>query len=398
MENQTTVISSPAKPTNSPANQIQDKLSQKINIILVKKYLTRIISIALIIKGVFYLSQTIIHIFRYTNQVSNGGIEYAQFQQILKSFIIKGVSALADTTFGLIMLLTHSQKLKMIHYLIAAFLLLLPLFLNDQVLNQIESSIPQVQNPISKVYAQTPPQQAQSDLNFQLQQYQDAHKQYLSAKNSFLSFNTLNSKTEAIAKTKTLLLKRTQTLKSYIFALRVNLINLPPQMQPKPLIDQLETQEQFLSQHLTQIETINTTEQISSVSQSLEDIYPEIQVLSYQSLLTLINTQLDVQQQQLTAQHQTLTELLDQDTNNELNETQINLWLDDAKTSLNFPAKNLEEIEKLQKKLRASKSSLIPNQRNFSKILNLLDKNRTSLLKSIGFLSETINLFKYGQI
>jgi len=361
-----------------------------------KKILIKTISVLLLTQGTYILITTIFDIFKYTNQIASKTIEYFQFQETLKRFIIDGISIIADAILGFMFFFSHSSKIKTIHYLIAIIIFFLPFILNQQILSQVEKVIPTVNNPITTVYAQTSSQQSINDLQYQLQQYRNAHQEYLSAKNSYLNFNTLNSKEIAINKTKILLSKRTQTLLSYVFALRVNLLELPLNQQPLDLITQLASKEEFLSDHLKQIEVITTLDQINSISQNLQSQYPQIQILSYQSLLRLIQEHQEIQRQLLIAQHQNLEKLLLEDTNNELDTQQINKWLNDSNQSLNLSPESQKTLDDLVKKLKPITSSLVPNQRNFSKILNLLDQTRTQLLKSVGFLQETIKLFKYG--
>lgn len=342
----------------------------------------QLVSWALLLKGSIGLIFAVLETFRFTQAVtSTAMIDEREFLDVLRKFLVEGVSSTVEAGYGLFMLTTKAH-LKFLHYALSAILFFLPLFINDSFLRQIQRFIPQVGAQ------ETSYDQAISDYQFSLQKYRDSHQQYLVAKNTYLTFLTLNSKTEAITTTKNLLIARTTVLRTHLFALRINLRQTPNVTNTATLEKRLATEEAYLANHEQQLQTIVSLEDTTRLSQELENKYPSLQLLAYQALYAIL-------QGQQTDISLTLTSV----TNN-LNALPVNLpiasqWLTDTLTVLDNHRTSLADTQKLLDKFTAQKSSLLTNQRNFAKILNQLDGGRDQLLQASGYLTEFINLVSY---
>ena len=385
---QTSTIPDPTQPTSS------------LNRLIIKKYATKIISISLLVSGLKDIGVSLYEIFRYSNAIQAGlTITPMEFQELLKTFLVEGTEAIVETVYGMALLLKPIEKIKILHILIGAAIFLLPFLINDQLLQRVEAVIPQVIRPTHLALAQeTSPNQALSDYQFQLQKYREAHQNYLSTKNAFLTFQTLNSRTEAINQTKALLHQRAEALKSYLFALRITLLNTPAISSSKSsqLAGELSAAEKNLKGLQDKIPSINSLEEISQNSLEFETSFPQTQLLAYQTLFAILSGEQDSAASGLTKQSDLLKSFASQADQNELNLSQINQWLTDTESTLEQNQATSTDAEELLTKIRPTKSSRLTNQRNFAKILNLFDASRERLITITSFLQETLKLIRYG--
>ncbi len=364
-----------------------------------KKYASKITSIVLLTSGLYGLISTVIHTFNYTSIVTTkAGIAPEEFYAVLKKFLVEGITTTVETVYGLTMLFTKAHKLRLLHYFIAVVLFFLPFFINEQFLKQTETIIPKVQISLPVIAAETPPAQAISDYEFMLQKYRQSHTDYLSAKNTYLAFKTLNAQTEAIDKAKILLIARDDVLRTYLFAIRITLRNTPG-VNPQELASlstKLEKQELFLVSHKDTISPITGLPEISTASLAMETKYPEIQTLGYQALYAVIVGQQASASSTLLDQLDQLTNLTSEATNDDFDTAKANQWLTDTKSTLDKLQPDRVETQALLAKIKPEKSALMSNQRQFAKILDLLDTSRNRLIQVTEFLKETIKLIKYG--
>ncbi len=373
--------------------------STSLDFFTLKKYASKITSLVLLISGLYGLISTVIHTFNYTTIVTTkAGITPEEFYAVLKKFLVEGITTTVEAVYGLTMLFTKTHKLKLLHYLIAIVLFLLPFVINEQFLKQTETIIPKVQISLPAIAAETPPAQALSDYDFMLQKYRQAHTDYLSAKNTYLTFKTLNAQTEATDKTKILLIARDDVLRTYLFALRITLRNtlgVDPEEQAT-LSNKLEKQEQFLVNHKDTIPPITGLNEISTASLAMETKYPEIQTLGYQTLYAIIVGQQTSASKTLLDQLDKLTNLTSEATSSDFDTAKANQWLTDTKNTLEKLQPDRIETQALLAKIKPEKSALMSNQRQFAKILDILDTSRNRLIQVTEFLKETIKLIKYG--
>lgn len=388
--------------TNQPTTitQSTQPTQPNINWQVVKKYATRIISIALIINGLKEIGLGLYEIFTYTNATQTGvAIAETEFKELLKVFLVDSVRASVESVYGFILLFKPSEKIKLFHIAIGVAIFLLPFLITDKFLNQVNQLLPSVKIEVSQTLAQeTPLSQAISDYQFQFQKYREAHAEYLSAKNAFLSFDTLNSRTNAIEKTRVLLQLRAEVIRSYLFALRIALRNAPgvSQNDLASFSDQLAAQETFLTNYQDTIQNLTSLESVSQTSNELQSRYPSIQILSYNTLLTILQSEQSHIATNLETQRQNLDELIQEASNSALNITQISQWLSDTQSTLNQNAGSYEAAQELLTKLRPNQKQLLSNQRIFSKILKIFQETKQNLLTVTDFLKETLTLVKYG--
>src|SRR3989344_8334435 len=121
--------------------------------------------------------------------------------------------------------------------------------------------------------AQSPLETAQSDYNFQYTKFRDAQEKYVSARSSYLSFQTAAAKNEAFLRTKDYLAQADNLFLSYIDLVKENgnSINWPGDTISKDNLTINLTQEStFLAQNKTSLEGAKTLEDLVQSAKDLK--------------------------------------------------------------------------------------------------------------------------------
>lgn len=131
---------------------------------------------------------------------------------------------------------------------------------------------------------------ARQDFLFQFNKYNDDHKEYLNAKNSFQQFGTISAQQEAIEKTKAALYSRAEALRSYLQLLKVIL-------NERQVLDttirnsqfgKLEATQSFLVTHQQNVQNSKSITEINTESERLEREAVAMDNLAYESLSVIL--------------------------------------------------------------------------------------------------------------
>lgn len=125
-----------------------------------------------------------------------------------------------------------------------------------------------------------------SDYLYNYNLYRSAYNEYVGAKSEYQTYQTLTSQTKSLEATKKMLLARDESLKTYLTALRMKLkdtTNILDYQQNLSYI-KLDNEITWLSDHKNSLPSSGTIEDLLETSQELEKRYPQIEVLSYQTL------------------------------------------------------------------------------------------------------------------
>lgn len=364
----------------------------------IKHYIAKIVSLVLLVNGLRKLGISFYEVFHYSQAVqSSTAIAYSQFQEILKVFLVETIESVVETIYGFILFFLGSHKLKILHIVVGIAIILLPWIINEKVLKEAESKIPKVQI-VSQVLAQTTSStQALSDYQFQLQAYRTAHSQYERKKNLYNSFQTLTAKTESLIATKDLLIKRDESLRTYLFALRIY-VNETPKLSPEittATTTDLVKYESILRAHEQKVPRITAVNELNQVSKEVETQYPKMQEVAFRSLYATLKGRQTAYASELITANQQLQTLVEKAADGQINKPQINQWIKDSFQVLDQNQISYTQAEELLAKIKAQDSSLSGNQRNFAKIITVLQTTQNNLLKVTAYLKETLELIKY---
>lgn len=116
--------------------------------------------------------------------------------------------------------------------------------------------------------------------------YRDSHTNYLSARNQYLQFGTLNSRNDALTAVKNFMLARDLVLQGYISLLRIKNVN-------STYVPQLDEQFNFLELHKQQIPPLATLEDATDVSAQIANRQGFLQATAQGVMASLIHSRID---------------------------------------------------------------------------------------------------------
>lgn len=131
---------------------------------------------------------------------------------------------------------------------------------------------------------------ALQDYLYNYNLYRSAHIGYVSAKSEYLTYKTLSAQTRALEATRKMLDSRAQALKTYLTALRMKLKETTgvTNYQQNLQYLKLDNEVTWLNLHQEALPSPGTIEDLIKISSELEKRYSSIEVLSYQTLGTIL--------------------------------------------------------------------------------------------------------------
>lgn len=127
---------------------------------------------------------------------------------------------------------------------------------------------------------------AYSDYIYNYNLYRQNHTDYLVAKEAFLKYNTLTSKTEALEKTRTMLKNQDEVIKTYLTALRMKLAETSgiSNYEQNVLYLKLDSEVVWFTKHQQDLNSAGTLEDLTDSANEGQQQYQKTEVLIYQTL------------------------------------------------------------------------------------------------------------------
>jgi hypothetical protein len=238
--------------------------------------------------------------------------------------------------------------------------------------------------------------QETDDYSYQYEQYQQVYKEFTVARDSYLKYQTLQSKDTAITATKNLILKRNDAIRAYFLALKWKLRSTPGVVSTErqaQLISQLDQQVIWLENESKQVQALAnpTLDDLFILSDRVENKKDDLNLLSYQSLFTVLLGKANSLQTESVG----LTSLL-ADKVSRVDATaagQLKEWVK-AVENTNYASQ--KEIETAEAKYEA-----LTKERREDRFIQLyrelqttLDKFKNLLTQALGFQEEINNSFE----
>jgi hypothetical protein len=132
--------------------------------------------------------------------------------------------------------------------------------------------------------------QSYEDYLHNYNQYREAHGRYVTAKNQYLAYQTLSAKNKALIATREMLDKRSESLKTFIAALRIKLGEETNVVGSKTndLYRKLDEEANWLQNHQEALSSAATLEDLLNLSEEFEAKYPQTEIIIYQSLAEVL--------------------------------------------------------------------------------------------------------------
>jgi len=131
---------------------------------------------------------------------------------------------------------------------------------------------------------------AYNDYIYIYNQYRLAHTDYVAARQAFIAYKTLTSKTEALGKTLKMLQLRDEATRTYLAALRMKLAEMTgiSNYEQNILYLKLDTEVNWYIKHRNELTSAGSLEDLVNSSRKAQDKYQETEVLIYQALGTIL--------------------------------------------------------------------------------------------------------------
>lgn len=229
--------------------------------------------------------------------------------------------------------------------------------------------------------------------NFNL--YREAHLAYVSAKSESLTYKTLESQTKALEKTRKMLELRDQVLSTYLTSLRMRLVETTKveNYEQSMRYVLLDNKVAFLKLNQEKLSSPATLEDLLGVSKEVEDEFPKIEILSYQTLETIIssseNDLRDRVSEQTTKEEEKVAQMraAGEDT------ATLERWLIEVRGKITLSSQKQQEAKNLLAKIgeggQNKKDRFLEAQKKF-------EESNQYLKEAVSYLKEVVKKIKYG--
>jgi hypothetical protein len=231
---------------------------------------------------------------------------------------------------------------------------------------------------------------AYQDYIYNLNLYRQAYQKFVLAKNEHLSYKTLTSETNALETTKEMLEARSQAIIVYLTALKMRLsettgvLNYQSNLRFVELmknIDTFETQKNLFP-------AAATLKDLLKVSSQFENQYSKTEVLTYNTLFTVVSGKENNLRDQIQFQITKLEQKLAQMSKEGLKDTlRAERWLLEAKNKITLSQQKQDEANK-------NLSKLTPQQKDKNKVFAesqlMLEESNQYLKEAISNLKELV--------
>lgn len=224
--------------------------------------------------------------------------------------------------------------------------------------------------------------------------YRGAHLEYVSAKSEYLTYKTLESQTKALGKTRNMLSTRNMVLTTYLTALRMKLAQMTKivnyEQNMKYIL--LDNQVSFLKTNEQKLPSPATLEDLLKVSSEVEEKYPEIEVLAYQTLGTIASDQEEGLRSRLVEEVKKVEEKINEARNQGEDTATVERWLIEVKEKISLSEQKQSQARNILSGLRAEerdkRSVWLSAQRKF-------EEGNQYLKEAVSYLKEIIKRIKY---
>ncbi|MCJ7793137.1 MAG: hypothetical protein MUP45_04120 [Candidatus Marinimicrobia bacterium] len=235
---------------------------------------------------------------------------------------------------------------------------------------------------------------ANEDYLYTYGTYRQAHNEYVTAREQFLTYQTLTAKTLALEQTLNMLQKRDETLRTYLTALRMKMAETTGISNYKQNTHylKLDAEVSWYVEHRDSLTSAGTLEDLVELSEEAEEEHGKTEVLSYQALGLILDGKEEFLKSQIGEQIHLLQEKLkeikekgDKDT------TKAERWLLEAENKLTRCEEKLTEANQILEELKPSRGD---KDKDYSEAQKLFSEAHLYLKEANGFLKELIREIK----
>lgn len=233
---------------------------------------------------------------------------------------------------------------------------------------------------------------AYQDYLFASEKYREAYREYIKARDSYLKYQTLASKTKAFEETFSFLQWRNEVIRTYLLALRLKLEETENSTYKQFFSSKIEEEINWYLNHKNTLKNAPNLENLIILGKETETKYLETECLIYQILGIIITTKEKTIHQKITTQSENLRKIIEkikQSENKEINFAEKGL--EEVKNLLLQSSTKQEEAEKIILQMEPGKEK---NLYKYQEIQTLLEESHQILKKANSYLKEIISEVK----
>jgi hypothetical protein len=217
--------------------------------------------------------------------------------------------------------------------------------------------------------------------------YRAAHGAYLTTRNQYLQYGTLNSQNDALSAVKTFLSLRDDVLLSHLSLLRSR--NVDPFLVP-----QLDDGDKFLQTHKSKVPAIGSLDDAVNFSNEVEEKDLYFQSISKKTLATMLVSKVENQKLRFLLLENEATELIGKLRIENKDVATLERWLIDAKTKQSLAEDKINQIHSTISTIDGRSADQIGS--SFSEVQkNILEANQY-VREGLQYLNELLESMRYG--
>ncbi len=218
--------------------------------------------------------------------------------------------------------------------------------------------------------------------------YRSASNDYVTTRNQYLQYGTLNAKNDALTAGKKFLLTRDQTLLSYISLLRERITDT----SFNPLLDD---EEKFLKDHQERIPAVGSLEDAIVISQETEKRQANFLILSKKIVGLIILNKVETAEQSFRVLYTDAQKLIESIKASGKDASTLERWLLDAKNKQLLVEAKITESKNLLTNLHFTDQENLNSE--YNKIQFTIFEANQYLKEATSFLNELAESIKYGK-
>ena len=237
---------------------------------------------------------------------------------------------------------------------------------------------------------------AYSDYLYNYNLYRESHNSYITARETFLKYQTLTSKNEALGKTREMLNNQDEVVKTYLTALKLKLTGISGLSNDEQNILSLNLDNEiaWFGQHQEELNKTGSLEDLVKVAGNSQAQYEKTEVLIYQTLGAILAGKETALREEISQKIKSLKEKIGEirlkgDKNTSLAEG----WLLEAENRL---IKSQEKQFAAQQTLGKIKESSLNKIRNYNEAQSSLEESHQFLKEANSYLKEIIRELKHA--
>jgi len=237
-------------------------------------------------------------------------------------------------------------------------------------------------------------QKAYDDYLHNYNQYRQANTEFISAKQAYLNYQTLNSKENALNKTSNLIRREDEVVKTYLTALRLKLgqISSISDYELNIIYLKIDNEVAWYQNHQNNLNSTGSLEDLVKSSQTMKQRYQETEVLAYQTLGSILAGKQAYYRIQIKQQIDSLKEKIGIIRQTGDKETQTaERWLLEAENRLTRSQEKEFEAQQILAKMKVSDINKI---RDYNQAQYKIEESHQYLKEANHYLKEIIQEVK----